>query len=173
MYEPVWVGKIEAYAKCKIVKDFWRFQYLGIEYEDLLQESWLVFNFCRKEYQTDTSAHFTSLFKRCLHSKFCALGNFKRLNKERLIGVDDIRVYQHRKGLKIFDDNYIRMLVKQAPEEIKQVISVLLDIPNEVIEMFGIRKGDRITNKILCKLLKKSVNRINFKKMVEDYFTEK
>lgn len=70
---PQWHGPIEGYAKNQIRHLLPRVRHFT-EYDDLLQEAFEVYLFCRMRYTTvDNAAWFMSLFKRVLYSRHAKL----------------------------------------------------------------------------------------------------
>lgn len=70
---PQWRGPVEGYAKNQIQKLLPRVKYF-VEYDDLLQEAFEVYLFCRCRYtRVDNGAWFMALFKRVLYSRYARL----------------------------------------------------------------------------------------------------
>lgn len=170
-YEPEWEGKIEGYSKNQISKNLWKFVMLGYEYDDLLHEAVLVFCYCRDKYIVETPQHFMSLFKTALHNRFYDFAQSSSVEKSHQIVQElDFNLL----GGSVKEESTFRVLLKSAPQEVKQVLSLVLNAPTEVLEGIGFRnKGSRgfTANRKLCGLLGYNPDEVNLVQITKSYFS--
>jgi hypothetical protein len=151
VYKPVWEGVIEGYATNQISKNLWKFLWIGYEFDDLYQESWMVFDTCRNQYlEMDTPQHFMSLYKTALHNKFYDLNIKSSLDREYLEDYDLMEYYLPDRRKSIVLD------LDKAPSEVRTALSLIFNAPSEILELIGFTKKNSrgfLNNKKLCSLL--------------------
>lgn len=176
MYIPTWTGSIEGYSKNYCIKNLWKFLPLSYDLEDLMQESYVVFLKCQMRYpEIDTPQHFMSLFKSALHNYLFDL------SKPYLMEVQHLVYLPEEVNLENFsfaeEEATLRILLSQAPKEVKQVLNLLFNAPIELLDMIGFNSTDRrgkslvSCNKKLCALLGYDPRCVDLVGMLKSYFS--
>lgn len=173
MFKPQWEGVIEGYSKNYIQKNLWKYVHLDFEREDLLHEAVIVFCDCRDKYKdtVDTPQHFMALFMTALHNRFWEIAQESCSTKENVVDEDVLDV----RGINIHigEEGSLRILIKQAPQEIKEVLVLAFNAPAELLDAIGFNeKGSRnfFNNVKLCNMLGKDPKRIDLVQQMRDYF---
>jgi hypothetical protein len=157
-YIPDWNGVYKRYAQKLINKDLWKYQNLGYEKSDLLQEAWVSFDFCVKRYTTKEPRHFMSLFKKRLHcqlwylSQASSKGNFivhDTYDEQNYDGVVNNKLLA--KGKLDYNTGPLNILLERAPAEIKEVLNALVNAPSDLVDELFLKK--RITNTDICRVI--------------------
>lgn len=151
MYEPTWDGPIAGYATNQVANLHWRVA-RTMDWDEAKQEACLVFCRCRDRYRGKVTepAHFMALFKTALERRFIDLARIDvRRRSEVPLPVtrdeDDNESPFEQVG-ELDNDGLLAVMVKQAPREVRMVLSLLLDAPSEIVEgaLAGWRaSGDR------------------------------
>lgn len=155
MYQPVWEGVIEGYTKNYISRNLWRFEIRGFEFDDLLHEAWLVFATCRDKYQVEDPKHFMGLYKTSLHNYFYDL--MKRCIEEKTSRHQLGEEESLEDAIAIEEESTLRVLLTQAPIEVKQVLSLMFHAPTELLQDLGFCRPTTgrqrsMTNTKLCRM---------------------
>lgn len=172
MFIPQWEGSIEAYSKKYIQRNMWKFYYMGYERDDILHEAVIVFCDCRDKYVNKVTepAHFMALFKTSIHNRFLEIASESIAKKEfEVFNEED----EYTLDRVIDEESTIAIMLKQAPKEVKDVLSLALNAPKELLESIGfMKKRNRsfLNNAKLCRLLGKDPKSINLIRMTEEYF---
>ena len=164
-YVPKFEGAIEGYVANFLRANYWRVA-ASMEFEDCLQEArWLFLKLDKRYGVMDSPKHFMALYKQSWHRYFIDLS--KRDTKQRN-EVSDIN--RQEEGIDTYNgfveaivgdtdcSGSLLILIQQAPEDVRTVLSFLLglsDISTESEIIFG-KGGNRKaagSNKILCQLL--------------------
>lgn len=193
-YIPNWeadgweAGVYRRYAQKLIQKDAWKYANLGLTEDDLMQEAWMSFDYCVKKYKVKHPKHFMTLYKKRLFCQFWLLS--KKSSKENLRIRDEEQVTEalSSKGKHEYNLGPLKILLERAPDEIKEVLNVLVNSPSEMVDELFMKK--RINNSDICKLLgydpkkkiiqslgyegekKKQVEKMNLLDIFKDYFQD-
>lgn len=186
MYSPEYTGPIEGYVKNHLRKNFWRVQ-RTMEYEDCLQESKLLFCELKAKYPVvDTPQWFMSLFKTSWFHHFSDLANSDtKIRTVRLSS--DFTVDEDSDGFDFIASSIVgdsdnvgimEVMVRQAPSEVRMVISLFLNAPSELLDLVATAcrkrgKGSPRSkeNKMLCQMLGISPS-TDLLGTVHDYFQQ-
>ena len=172
-YIPQWQGAIEAYSKNQVRANLWKLEALGYDFEDLLHVAVECFCVCRDRYKVENAKHFMGLFKMCLHNKFYDLARVASLERGLIVETSENVLNFLNQGF-CESEGTFRVLLKNAPTEIKQVLSLVLNAPNELLESIGFsKKKDKgfCANKRLCRLLGYNSDEINLVQRVKEYLS--
>lgn len=169
-----WEGVVEGYTKKKALGILWRFKNVGYEMEDVIQEGWIVYAECCRRYgdKVVNEAHFMSLFKKLLHSRFIDLTS----NKIPICEERESGSFEEPEKIKepvCFESSMLRVLWSQAPAEIAQVLVVVRDTPSDLAKMLGLdikRRRGFHNNKALCDYFGWDSKKVNIPKMMNEYF---
>lgn len=140
MYSPTYQGPIEGYVMNYLRRNFWKVRNF-MEFEDASQEAALVFSSLVQAYpEMDTPQHFMALFKTSWHRHFTDLANKDTVSR--------VVCFEHGAPIQQEDeptqldvqgspDNeaLILLAIKQAPEEVRQVLSLFLNAPIELLQL--------------------------------------
>jgi hypothetical protein len=103
--------------------------------EDVMQEAYLVYRRVVVKYPGLEAPHLMALFKRAWANQFTNLTNLDSEKQRELVSSEDMDP-----GLEsasdLDNDGYLRVLLGQAPTEIKQVLKLFLSAPMEVYSLF-------------------------------------
>jgi hypothetical protein len=174
-YCPVWEGCIECYVKNKVSKELWRFKRINYEYNDLVNEAYLVFHECRSRFKNkyptlkENQSLFMSYFKRCLHNLFYDFGVDSSKIKMNIVDKDLSEIDY---SLGDDDKKSLSLILKDAPKEVKQVLSIIMNSPLELLEFMGFTKKNSrsiFNNKKLCDLIGVNSVEVNLVDMVKKY----
>lgn len=155
-YTPVFKGPIEGYVVNHLRANYWRVSAL-LEYEDVLQEAWVVFlSLVRRYSEIDTPQHFMSLFKTSWRNHFNDLATATTRSRS-------IPVYQYEDGEdqdfigQIVGDlntmGVLPVLVNEAPPLVRTVISFLVSDNCGDASSFIETRSEKRSNALLCRLL--------------------
>ena len=137
MYYPKFQGPIEGWAVKYASSQFWRVQ-SSMQWEDLMQESYMVFRRCADKYPAlDTPQHFMALFKRAWINEIntmavtdSRLRDFQPLTVER----DEEEISTEPVG-ELTHDGDLALLLQSAPSEVISLLNLMLRAPQEIIEI--------------------------------------
>lgn len=138
IYFPEFPGPIEGYVKNFLKSNFWRVE-ASMEYQDALQEAILVFLKLHAKYgAVDTPQHFMALYKTSLHNHFTDLSRidsrWRDLAVEAPEDSEDGESLSDRIG-EVENAGTLRILIRQAPAEIKTILALLIKAPTEFSSM--------------------------------------
>ncbi|MCK5235424.1 MAG: hypothetical protein KAR06_00450 [Deltaproteobacteria bacterium] len=168
-----WTDSVfENYAKKYIARNLWKYQRMGYEFEDLLQESWIAFDKCLDTYgdSIDEQKHLMSLFKMTLHNLFYDIA--KKASAEKKAVVEGEILEEVHGGIQ--GDGLLSIYLKEAPKEVRDVLHIIFSLPRETASHLGLNKKHKkgiMTNQALCKMLGYNPNKINLMKEVENYIS--
>lgn len=140
-YTPEWKGPIEGYVVNYIAKNGWKVAAM-MDREDAKQEAYLVFVKCRERYQVEDAPHFMALFKTSWHNRFLDMAE-KDMDHRACMVPDvpassggDFEERGHAEGRAgdLENEGLLRIMVREAPEEIRMVLSLFLNAPQELLE---------------------------------------
>lgn len=173
MYNPKWEGPIEGFSRNFARLQLYKLQPIGFEFDDIVQEAYIVFDKCKTTYpDLDTAKHFMSLYKIALRRRLFDIWYPKR-NEQFLLTELDNFVEEFKD---VEREGFFRVLLSEAPKEIKEVLSLLFRAPDEVLELLGLsqkRKGRSIesSNRKLCALFGYDYRKVNVISLIKTYFT--
>jgi hypothetical protein len=172
----IWKNSAEPYVRVVAAKLTWRFKSLGYEEADFVQEAYFAFERCFEAYGTVLTRRgkLSPKFKRAIHNLATDLSN-KATEEKSLLSITGVAEDISSSSLPSFEDSgYLRIFISQAPQEIKEVLSLVFNTPVELLEEFGKTKGTRgfNSNKRLCSLLGHNRFRVNLVNQIKEYFTE-
>lgn len=137
MYTPEFKGKIEGWTVNYLKREFWRVEAI-MEWQDVLQEAYIVFMRCAAKYpHMDTPQHFMALYKRAWTNEFNDLSS--EATKLRAL-VPDVREVDSEEtpmeaAGELENEGYLRILVSQAPDEVRSVLCLMLNAPQELLDV--------------------------------------
>lgn len=109
-------------------------------YEDAHQEAYCVFLRCKARYRGKVKEpkHFMALFKTAFQRRFVDLGraDVKRRAEQPLPESqnEDGDERQYEQIGELDNDGLLAVMIKEAPREVRMVLSLLLDAPSELVE---------------------------------------
>jgi len=169
MYQPIWDGIIERFAKKVIAKNLWRVLKYGYEYDDLYCESYLVFLKCKEKFTGSNIKMFMAYFKKSLLNRLCSISLKVKEYNEYII---DKNV--HEMEIESEDNQDFWEILKNVPKEIQMVVDLILECPSEILDMVGAKKKKRRwshNNKLLCSMLGIDHKRHDLIYEIKNYFT--
>ena len=139
-YNPEFTGPIEGYVTNFLKRNFWRVE-ATMEYEDVLQEAYIVFLRTSRKYSVAEAKHFMSLYKTAWANAFVDLANHD--SKLRTIPcLSSVTLDDEDEAGSGYDtmgdtDNAGGLLIalEQAPREVREVIRLLVSAPVELLDM--------------------------------------
>ena len=148
-YVPEWEGVFEKYSCKKIHDNLWRMQNIGYEFEDLYQEAAVVFCECRSRYNVENARHFMSIYSKALHDRFYDLA----IKSYKSIATSDFDDDDNSKYEPLdFSQGELRLKLGSLSDELKQVMNLIINAPEEMLKAFNLKNGRGLNNK-MCKLL--------------------
>lgn len=163
MYRPKWKGAVEGYAANYTNKILWRVSCTH-DRGDMMSEAYLVFLKCQAAYpRLDHAKHFMALYKTAIERRVADLSNLNRAPKmmvsENMFNEDEEVVWRRDEAGDHDNDGTLAVLIRQAPREVKMVLSLMLNAPGELLELVATawnskspiqrRKGNEQLNRLL------------------------
>lgn len=160
----MWEGVFKAYTRSFIRRNMWRLSRTCDE-DDAMQEARIVFLRCARQYKgvIDNDAWFMGIYKRSLAGRFADLATADARHRMVSVLMCDI---ENEEGEQVpldmvgetANEGELRVLIAQAPSEVREVLALLLEAPAEVLELAASawrRKGKKSAfgNAMLCRLL--------------------
>lgn len=133
-HELPYKGVVEGYVVNFLTRNYWRVQG-SMDRDDVMQESYWVYLRVARKYPEVEPKHLMALFKTAWGNHFTdlALGTSAQMKEENTIDVPE----QPIEVIGDFENaGFLRVLVQQAPAEVKQVLSLFLSAPSEVYALF-------------------------------------
>lgn len=166
-YQPTWESTLHSVKEIS-TKEAWKTSYLSIDREDLEQEAYLVFYKCiDNKYSYENEKHFFSFFRLSFKNRIIDLIKNRRLEKEAVVtySLENENGESYLENIKESSDSSdFNTKLKEAPEEIRAILTLLQNYPQEMISL------NRITNKRICDLLGYDHNNRNLIKELKEYF---
>jgi hypothetical protein len=177
-YTPTFTGSIEGWTVnyCKL--NFWRVNG-SMEWDDLMQEAYLVFLRCVGKYpELETPQHFMALYKTAW---FHAFTDFAHVDTKLRLLVSETTLTQEGEEVSyepigdLNHDGSLATLIRQAPKEVLMVLNLFLSAPTEIVEMALTswkgrdRRCSTGGSKRICQMLGLPTN-LDVLQMVEDHF---
>ena len=172
-----WKGVVEGYTKNQSVKFIRNFNKNPLyELEDLMQEGYVLYIKVIEKYkEINEPKHLMSLYKSTLKNRFNEIANellelTKRVYVKR---VDDEKSENIFDSISSEENTEFRTLLSTAPDEIKDVLMLMFNTPQEYVEVLGLFKKRRRgfqNNPLVCKLLGYDSTKINLIQNFKEYF---
>lgn len=137
-YAPEYDGPIAGWVKNHMKANFWRCERVSSR-EDYLQDAYVVFLRCAARYpDMDTPEHFMALFQRSWSNHVNDLSNKATARKrevvlDRLPTSGDERAWEPAGDSN--NDGELAVMLRQAPSEVKQVLNLFLNAPQELLDL--------------------------------------
>lgn len=133
MAEHQFEGAIKGYLLNQIHAHLWKFKSIMTE-EDAYVEGWLLFSKCADMYPDVDPPHFMALYKTTISRRMIdwareatdsrALSLTSTETGEQLESVGDLE-----------NDGYFHILLQQAPQEVKSVLTLFINAPTELLQL--------------------------------------
>lgn len=186
LFVPVYEGPIEGWVVNYLKKNFWRVKN-AMEYEDLMGEAYLLFLELGKRYtDIDNPKWFMAMFQRCFMNRIADLSSTdsdlrKNPTLSDLTPEEDSGDSSFMQFLvdsvhgDLETDGMVEIMLDQAPDEIKQTIRLILNMPSEilskVIDTWKERgKKKELGNQMICAMLGMDHTKVNLVSDVYNYF---
>ena len=168
---------VEPYVHNFLKKNYWKVETL-FSYEETVSEAKLQFvrtlvRLKKRDCVIENEKHLMSLFKTSWSNHFITLSN--KATHERFIttsfNAETHEIMQTQLSEDLDNFGELEIMLQQAPSEIKQVLTMLMNSPAEVIEVirdcfFSIPSK---SNTLLCRLLGKNPDTVNLVQKTLDY----
>lgn len=180
MYKPEFKGPVEGWVVNQLSRGslaYWRVE-RTMSREEVLQEAYECFLRCCKKFpksaEYDTPQAFMALFKRAWSNQFADLASYDTEDRN-CFSLEAREAQLPEAPGDLENDGFLLIMIREAPREVRLVLSVFLDAPKELIEAaFSAWRrggnhqagGSRHLNKLLG--LPPTTDPV---KLVEDYFT--
>lgn len=161
---PSFVGPIEGYVVNYLRANFWRVKN-SMEYEDMLQEAHVVYlRLAQKYHDIDTPQHFMALFKTAWSNHFVDISrkdtNSRLMMYENQFADNDDVLSNFLSSVVGDQSNtgHLVVMIKQAPAEVRQVLSLFINAPTEILELASKSwkssgRNQDFGNNMLCTML--------------------
>jgi hypothetical protein len=149
VYDPEWKGPLEGYVVNTLTKQYWKVA-RTLAYEDCMQEAYVVFLRCRRKYpRLKEAKHFMALFKTAWYRQFINLANAD--TAYRIFGPMPTNVdgEPYEQVGELDNDGFIACVLREAPGEIRMIISLFLGAPQELLEAALGEGGSERINRLL------------------------
>ena len=139
MYKPEFSGPIEGYARNYIHANLWKVARTHNR-DEMIQEAWIVFARCVELYPViDTPQHFMALYKTALYRHVIDLAadatRVRSEVSESCFEREDEQAWSRQPIGDLDNEGQLRVLVRQAPREVKMVLSLFLNAPQELLDL--------------------------------------
>lgn len=133
VFEPQFKGPIEGYVRNHLAQNYWRVE-SSMTRDEVMQEAHCVFLRLAKRYEGKVTEprHFMSLFTRSWGNHFVDLSKVDSKHRQ---GREPLPVEDVASGAvgALDNDGYLQVLVKQAPPNVRAVLSLFLTAPPHVL----------------------------------------
>lgn len=168
---------VEPYVHNFLKKNYWKVE-THLSYEDAVSEAKLQFvrtisRLKKRECVIENEKHLMSLFKTSWSNHFITLAN--KATHERFIttsfSAETHEIMQAQLSEDLDNFGELEIVLQQAPSEIKQVLTMLMNSPAEVLEVVRdcFFSNPSKSNMLLCRLLGKNPNAVNLVQKTLDY----
>lgn len=127
-------GPVEGYVVNYLHGQHWRVQ-STLTHLECLQEAYIVYDTCVRTYPDVEPRHFMALFKTSWHRRFTDLSVAD--TRSRATGLT--LCTEDGAALDVVGEldnqGFLKTMIRQAPTEIKQVLSLLADCPSELLDL--------------------------------------
>lgn len=186
-FDPEFNGKIAGWTTNYIHRNFWKFC-SNYEFEDLVQEAYIKFLQCRDRYvSVREPAHFMSLYQTSIRNHFSDLAKKIRDGRQCVVYENEIgdgyTVALATLAGHLDNEGPRNILIRQAPKEVRRLISSMLDGGAEVFRRHktlrrvngGSSASKKLsvretTNEFLCRLLRCDPLEVNVREMAISHF---
>jgi hypothetical protein len=133
---PVWKGSLEGYTTNFLKTNYWRVE-SSMTYEDAESEAFLVFCKLTAKYSVEEPKHFMALYKTALYNRFNDLANEDSILRNlHSLDLEDSDEHSHHEVAGDLDNHgSVLVSISQAPNEVMQVLRLLLIAPIEILEL--------------------------------------
>lgn len=127
-------GSIEGYLVNYIHANAWKFKSI-MSKEDALQEGYLMFAHCAELYPDVEQPHFMALYKTTLTNR--VIDWARKAHDSRHVSLNAADEDSGVRDIigELENDGYLHVLVRQAPQEVTQVLTLFLNAPTELLQM--------------------------------------
>ena len=158
-HQPTWKGSLEGYTKNFLCRNYWRVE-SSMTPEDCESEAYLVFSRLSVKYSVAEPKHFMALYKTALHNRFTDLANEDSILRNlHSLDLEDSDEHLHHEVYGDLDNNGgLLVSIAQAPNEVMQVLRLLLVAPIEILELArnawkgngrNVEEGNNVINEAL------------------------
>lgn len=132
VYIPVFEGEIEGWTVNHLSENLWRVARTK-DRDDCMQEAFIVFLRCAKAYPDVNARHFMALYKTAWTNQF---HRFAR-NDTRMREVEPLNEAPASMEAigETCNEGELRVMLRQAPREVRMVLNLLLRAPQELAEI--------------------------------------
>lgn len=171
-------GPVEGYVVNFLRKNFWRIAGTH-EWDDAMQEARLIFLRVQRKYPDAEDKHLMSLFKTAWGHHFTDLSvkdsRGRHIQSESNLARDEDSLPREMVGA-TDNDGMLAMMIRQAPSEVRMVLSLFLSAPAELLETAarawsGGPRGKKEGNALINRCLGLPENTESLE-AVRDYFTK-
>lgn len=160
-----WEGAIEGWVHNYVQHNHWKVRRTIPDRDDLYQEAYVKYLECRRAYpNVGTPQHFMALFKTAYSRRFMDLAEMDTASR-CLVSDTDISLQE----VAVETDGMLAVMIRQAPVEVRMVLSLFLNAPQEVLD--AMLQGHRNKSRRVNELLGLDPD-LDSMQMVEDYFTK-
>lgn len=124
-------GPVEGWVVNYTHPIFWRVE-ATMQWGDVLQEAYLVYARCCERYPDAEAKHLMSLFKTAWANHFTDLAA-KDSRHRTTMEADNLASIRDRVG-DTENEGQLRVLLRQAPSEVRMVLNLFLNAPQEIVE---------------------------------------
>jgi hypothetical protein len=143
-------GPIQGYVANYLHRHLWKVED-SMDWDDCMVEAWIVYDRCAKRYPEVEARHFMALFKTAWTRRFTDLA--RETTKHRATTYDPTT---DQRAADTDNAGYVCTLVRQAPADVRMVLSLLVNAPSEVLELLSATwasKGAGAANRLVCRWL--------------------
>lgn len=140
-YRPQWKGPIEGYVVNFVEREMWRVA-ATMERSDVIHEAYLTFAKCAEYYpKLDAPQHFMALFKTAWSRRFIDMSTHDSRDRATFVPItarldDEGEPMAMQEPVGDLDnDGALLTLIRQAPREVSAVLSLLLNAPQELLDV--------------------------------------
>lgn len=162
-FEPCWEGVFERFTRAFVARNLWKLT-RTCTFDDAMQEAQIVWLDCVRRYadKVDNAAWFMSLYRRSLETRIMDLATVDTRHRQYVLlndlGDDEDAAPVPEAVGELENEGYLRLLVAQAPSEIRAVLVLLLNAPTEIATLVtdawsGRGKSRSTGSKVLCRML--------------------
>lgn len=176
-YSPEFTGRIEGWVVNFLTKNYWRVS-RSTPRSDVMQEAYVVFLRVKRKYPNVDAPYFMSLFKTAWTNHFTDMANAdteQRMFTEMPRSRSEDGDYELEPMGDVDNDGQLATMLRQAPAEVTQVLTLLLNAPQELLDVAlsswnGADKRCKAGgSKRICQMLGLPET-LDVMKQVDDYF---
>jgi hypothetical protein len=139
-YTPTWDGPIKNWAGTFIASNRWRCDVIH-DFEDLLQEAWVLFDKLSKYYPVDTPQHFMALFKRALSNSFHDHARYTMRKRNYRNSYEGIKFSRRILG-EATNNGYLNALIAETSDNVRNALAAFDDpVTCAALRMRGRKRG--------------------------------